>query len=111
MRSLGHNDTDWEKFYGMTAKEIAVIAEVEHNRWNVEEMLLGFRPVTQEQEKEIESDISRKKAYKAEFIHYDIRAYRDLRPDDSGRNVNTYDICLSSAIPLIAKTFMEERNG
>ena len=49
MRSLGHSDSDWDAFFSMSAKEIAVIAETEHNRWNVEELLLGFRPADEKQ--------------------------------------------------------------
>ena len=112
MRSLGHSDSDWDAFFSMSAKEIAVIAETEHNRWNVEELLLGFRPADEKQREEIEQDISLKRKYKDAFIHYDIRAYKDLRADDTGRNVNTYDICLSSAVPLIAEAFRKEvHNG
>lgn len=112
MRSLGHSADDWESFYSMSAKEIAVIAETEHNRWNVEELLLGFRPADQKQREEIDKDIRLKRKYKEAFIHYDIRAYKDLRADDTGRNVNTYDICLSAAIPLIADAFKKEvKNG
>ena len=36
-------------------------------------------------------------------IHYDLRAYNDLRPDSSGKPVQIYDRCLSACIPLVAK--------
>lgn len=111
MRSLGHPHEDWGRFFALSSQEISLIAEVEHNRWSIEEMLLGFRPANRQEELEIEADIRKKKAYKERFIHYDLRAYKDLRPDESGRNVNTYDLCLSSAIPLIAGAFMEEENN
>lgn len=102
MRSLGHSADDAETFYAITKQEIDVIAEVEHNRWNVEELLLGFRPCTDEEQADIEADISKKGEYKNRLVHYDLRAYNDLRPDNTGKNVNTYDICLSASIPLIA---------
>lgn len=108
MRAVGHGAETWTEFYGLSAKEIDIIAEVEHNRWNVTAMILGFRPVDDEEQKEIEADISLKKQYRNKLVHYDIRAYKDLRADASGRNVNTYDICLSSAIPLIAKMFVTD---
>lgn len=108
MRSLGHSQEDWTAFYAMSGKEISLLAEMEHNRWNVAVLLLGYRPVDAEQEKEIESNISLKKEYRNKMIHYDIRSYKDLRADGSGRNVNTYDICLAAAIPLIAKTFITD---
>jgi len=108
MRSLGHSQEDWAAFYAMSGKDISLLAEMEHNRWNVAVLLLGYRPVNDEQEKEIESNISLKKEYRDKMIHYDIRSYKDLRPDGSGRNANTYDRCLAAAIPLIAKTFITD---
>lgn len=102
MRSLGHSAADTDTFYAISKQEIYIIAEVEHNRWNVEELLLGFRPCTEEEQTDIDADISKKGEYKNRLIHYDLRAYNDLRTDDTGKNVNTYDICLSASIPLIA---------
>lgn len=102
MRSLGHSADETDTFYAITKQEIDIIAEVEHNRWNVEELLLGFRPCTDEEQADIEAGISKKGEYKNRLVHYDLRAYNDLRVDDTGKNVNTYDICLSASIPLIA---------
>lgn len=102
MRSLGHSADATDTFYAITKQEIDIIAKVEHNRWNIEKLLLGFRPCTEEEQKDIEADISRKDEYKNRLVHYDIRAFSDLRVDDTGKNVNTYDLCLSASIPLIA---------
>jgi hypothetical protein len=106
MRALGYSLNNWGTYNGMSYKEISIIAEIEHNRWNVEELLLGYYPVNDEQEKEIENDISKKKYYKERHFHYDLRAYNDLRPDDSGKNVSTYDICLSKSTTLLANYFL-----
>ena len=108
MRSLGYEMKDWNTFYAITAKETALLAEMEHNRWNVATLMLGFRPVTASEEKEIEADVTLKKEYRNKHVHYDLRSYKDLRADVTGRNVNTYDICLAAAIPLISKTYMTE---
>lgn len=107
MRSLGHSDNDWNTFYAISQAEVGLIAQVEHNRWNVEEMLLGYRPCNDEEQAEIELDISKKAFFKDRLVHYDLRAYDDLRPDATGKNVNTYDICLSASIPLIAYSVMK----
>lgn len=109
MRSIGHDAADWETFYSLTAKEIDLLAETEHNRWSVETLMKGFVPVTEEQEKEIAKDASLKSTYKKKQIHYDLRAYKDLRIDPTGKEASIYDICLSSSIPLIASTFIRER--
>ena len=108
MRSLGHPSDGSRTFYAITRQETDLIAEVEHNRWSVEELLLGFRPCTDEEQADIEMDISKKADYKQRLIHYDLRAYDDLRADDTGKNANTYDICLSASIPLIV---YQEKKG
>lgn len=109
MRSIGHNAADWETFYSLSAREVELLAETEHNRWSVETLMKGLVPVTEEQEKEIVKDISLKGIYKKKLIHYDLRAYKDLRRDQTGKEASIYDICLSASIPLIASTFIREK--
>lgn len=103
MRSMGFKEDDWDKFYEMSQEDIEVLAEVEHNRWSVEELILGWRPCSDKEQREIEADINLKEEFKKRKIHYDLRAYNDLRPDGTGRPVQVYDRCLSACIPLIAK--------
>lgn len=133
MRSLGHDDNDWDTFYAISEKEVQEIAEVEHNRWNVEELILGFRPCTDAETKAVEASINEylrcqrtnqldgwalkdkrgrictlKEIYKEDDLrraHYDLRPYSDLRIDKSGLNVRHYDIDLSACIPLLANSF------
>lgn len=102
LRSVGITDADYDKLYELSRREIELLAEVEHNRWSVEEMILGFRPCTPQEAAAIDADISLKPKFKSQMIHYDLRPYNDLRPDPTGKNVNIYDICLSGCLPLIA---------
>ena len=112
MRSIGLNEDDWDKFYDISQHDIEILAQVEHNRWNVEELILGYRPCTDEEQDKIAADIeTQKEAFKLRKIHYDLRAYNDLRPDKTGRSAKIYDLCLSAALPLIAKTFIDEKGG
>lgn len=112
MRSIGLCEDDWSKFYDISQQDIEILAQVEHNRWNVEELILGFRPCTDEEQDIIAADVeTQKEAFKARKIHYDLRAYNDLRPDKTGKSAEVYDLCLSSALPLIAKTFVDEKGG
>lgn len=112
MRSVGLNETDWDKFYDISQQDIELLAQVEHNRWSVEELILGFRPCTDKETEIIDADVATQKdAFKARKIHYDLRAYNDLRPDKTGRGVQVYDLCLSSCLPLIAKAFADEKGG
>jgi hypothetical protein len=103
MRCLGFKEDDWEKFYDISQEEIEVLAQVEHNRWSVEELILGWRPCNEKEQREVEADINKKEELKKRKIHYDLRAYSDLRPDSFGQPVQIYDRCLSACIPLIAK--------
>lgn len=112
MRSLGLDDNDWDKFYDIPQQDIEIMAQVEHNRWSVEELILGFRPCTDEEQEKIAADVKKQKAaYKARKIHYDLRAYNDLRPDGTGKPVQVYDLCLTSCLPMIAKAFADEKGG
>ncbi len=85
----------------LTDDEVSLLSEIEHNRWNIEELLLGYRPVKQDEDKIIDQDKSKKKFYKNCFIHYDIRPYSELKTDDQGRKANQYDEVLVKSLPLI----------
>ena len=103
MHSVGLTVDDWQAYYALSRFEIEVLAEVEHNRWSVEELMLGFRPVTDEEQRAVEQDISLKRTLRNRKIHYDLRAFDDLRSDDTGKNVSIYDQALTQGIPLILK--------
>lgn len=112
MRSVGMEENDWSHFYDITQQDIEMLAQVEHNRWSVEELILGFRPTTDKEDNIIAADVkTQKDSFKARGIHYDLRAYNELRPDGTGKPVQVYDLCLSSCLPLIAKSFAEEEGG
>lgn len=104
MHSIGHAPTDWQAYYALTMDEINLLTAVEHNRWSVEELILGYRPTTDEEQQLIERDIAQKKVLRRQKIHYDLRAYDDLRADVTGKNVNVYDRALTQGIPLIIKS-------
>lgn len=87
----------------LTDEEVNMLAEIEHNRWNVEELLLGYRPVKQEEDKEIEADPKKKNYWKARFVHYDIRPFADLKEDGQGRKASVYDKVIVRSLPLILK--------
>jgi hypothetical protein len=85
----------------LSDSEVSLLAEIEHNRWNIEELLLGYRPVKLNEEKEIDKDKKRKGYWKARFIHYDIRPFDGLKEDDKGRKSSVYDAVIVRALPLI----------
>lgn len=112
MRSIGLEEQDWDKFYDIPQNDIELLSQVEHNRWTVEELILGYRPCTDEELELIAADVNtQKNVYKARKIHYDLRAYDELRPDGTGKPVQIYDQCLCSCLPLIVKETSMEKGG
>lgn len=114
MRSLGITIDEWKKLFAINDKDVETMAEVEHNRWSVEEMILGYRPTTPEEHNSILADIKKREQYKAEFKHDDLRNYSELGIDDSGLSVTRYDVGLTRTLPLIVYAnyiSITEKNG
>ena len=84
MHSIGHDSADWREYYALTMDEINLL--------------------TDEEQRQVENDILLKKEFRSRKIHYDLRAYDDLRTDRTGKNVNVYDMALTQGIPLIIKS-------
>lgn len=82
----------------MTSEQIELMAEVEHNRWNMEKLLLGYRKPTPEEEEKCKDNAVRKEYKIKRFVHTDIRPYYQL---DEG--TKEYDRCISECLPLIAE--------
>lgn len=104
MHSIGHVPDEWSSYCALSRDEIELLTQVEHNRWSVEELILGYRPVTDEEQQLVEADISQKKVLRESKIHYDLRSYDDLRQDVTGKNTKVYDLAMTQSIPLIIKT-------
>lgn len=98
MRGLAPDDTSRD-LEPMSDSETEVMAKVEHNRWNVEKLLMGFRRARPEEDKyrhkESADELKRNKSL---FIHYDIRPYDDL--DEETKQL---DIQLTKYIPWVLK--------
>lgn len=93
LRSIGITDG----YVKLDNDQITLLAEVEHNRWNMEKLLLGFRKPTAEEEELIYGskemgDIFKKKR----FVHPDIRPYDELKESSKA-----YDRCITAGIPLV----------
>ena len=72
----------------LTKGQIELLAEVEHNRWNMEKLLLGYRRPTPEEEA-LCRDKTVCATYKNRlFVHSDIRPYGEL--DDETRDQDRY---------------------
>ena len=63
LRCIDHN---WDinshcDLDSITEEQVSMLAEIEHNRWNIEELLLGYRPVYKNEDDIIDADKNRKK--------------------------------------------------
>ena len=98
LRSVGIDYRDKNPRRTFTSQELDILSKVEHNRWNVERLLSGYRPTNEEETEAVLDDIENKKGkklkkyYKNRWIHYDIRPFDDLRIDDSGLDVRRFDV-------------------
>jgi ryanodine receptor 2 len=84
----------------LTNEQINLLARVEHNRWNIEKLIMGYRACTPE-----EREKKTKKELRDEFKHKDIVAYQELEPDDKGIQANKYDESISRALPFMLSEY------
>lgn len=101
MRGLNLADTSRD-LSNLSDTEVEELARVEHNRWNVEKLLMGYRKPHIEEDKYAHPDYANNlKNNKGRFIHHDIRAFEDL---DS---IKELDYEFSRYIPWIMRMTTE----
>lgn len=93
----------------LSPAEIALLSDVEHNRWNIEQLLLNFRPLTKKEQQEvidavlgIPGKIDRKEELKGEMAHLNIcsnKRLAKLRHIDVA--ARAYDEGLTTLLPDI----------
>lgn len=99
MRGLSIDDASQDT-WSLSDDEVEAMAIVEHNRWNVEKLLMGYRKPHRDEDKYekanelFKSDLKRNKE---RFIHHDIRPFKDLD------GINELDNEFSRYIPWIIR--------
>lgn len=63
---------------GLNERQEDLFAVTEHNRWNVEKLLAGFVPTTEQQHQDLHDGKISTKELKKNFIHDDIRSFDEL---------------------------------
>lgn len=99
MRRLKMDDASLD-LNPLSDNEVEVLARLEHNRWNVEKLLMGYRKAHKNEDKyEVEDEGKKRelKKNKARFIHHDIRPFEQLDA------VKELDKEFSRYIPWIVK--------
>jgi hypothetical protein len=91
----------------LNVQQINLAARMEHNRWVVEKLLLGFRAPTPDEAAGITKE-KKREYFKTRFIHEDIKGYQELGEDDKNINVKIYDINISNALPFMIKAYEQQ---
>lgn len=78
MRGLNIEDRSHDT-WSLSEDEVETMAQIEHNRWNVEKLLMGYRKARKKEDKYaypvFAGELSKNKNL---FIHHDIRPFEDL---------------------------------
>lgn len=86
----------------LTPDQIESLADVEHNRWNIEQLLMHFRPLTIDEQMDILSRKKDKDDLKGEMAHLNICSNERLLELKSVDVVaRAYDVGLTTLIPEI----------
>ena len=91
--------TKWPCNRELNNKEIYYLARTEHSRWNMEQLLMNYRPLTCTEQEEVKNNIMLKNPKKGEMAHFDICSFEVLKQID--RNSIRYDWGLSKNLPSI----------
>ena len=86
----------------LTPDQIESLADVEHNRWNIEQLLMHFRPLTRDEQMDVLSKKKDKDDLKGEMAHLNICSNErllELKTVDVA--ARAYDIGLTTLIPEI----------
>ena len=104
MRGLDKDDHSKDRS-PLTPTEIDEIAKVEHNRWNVEKLLMGYRKAKTEEDRYVHKGHPKEwKSNKKNFyIHSDIRPFGDLD------EVQQLDMEIAKFIPWILEMSEKKR--
>lgn len=97
MRGLGIDDESRD-YDTLSDYEVEQLAIVEHNRWNVEKLLMGYRKPKRDEDKYVYPEFAGKlKKNKDLFVHHDIR------PFDQLNTIKELDYEFARYIPWIMK--------
>jgi hypothetical protein len=96
----------WEEGKTIEDKELDILANAEHGRWNMEQLLIGYRPLTETEQKDVLSNMSLKGPKKSEMAHLDICSCKRLEEIDA-RTIK-FDTGLTKILPEIYKSLSKK---
>lgn len=101
LRSMNFNGEEYAKSDDCNRGVVEILADVEHNRWNIEQLLMNFRPLTPTQQAEVLDGTKTKNECKQNMCHLNICSNKCLVGKLSEIDVvaRAYDIGLTSLLP------------
>ena len=84
-----------------SAAPLEAMMQVEHNRWNMEKLLGGYRPLTRDEAAQVKKDAAKKKIFRNApyYAHLDICSWEKLQEIDP--EVVQYDADVLKVISLL----------
>lgn len=95
-RSIGHHFVYGQPVPSFTPQQLETLARVEHNRWCVEKLMMGYKAASHEERERVaeasrRGDNTVKKALKQRFVSPDIVPFDQLGCDEKGVPMGDYD--------------------
>ena len=107
LRSMNFNGEEYANSDDCNRGVVEILADVEHNRWNIEQLLMNFRPLTPTQQAEVLDGTKTKNECKQNMCHLNICSNKCLVGKLSEIDVvaRAYDIGLTSLLPELYKNW------
>ena len=111
LRSIEYNEEEY-----INDSHLDTLKQVEHNRWNTEQLLLRFQPVSHQEQKEITKDYTdikgkefllRKEVAKRNMRHLNICSWDVLNNVDE--DASNYDKILTEILPICYKKHKNDK--
>lgn len=99
-----------EDFDAIGSEMMIELGKMEHNRWNMEQLLLRYRPLTKPEQDEAKvpdllASPDKKEEYKGKFAHLDICS--NSRLDEIDYNMSQLDQALIAVLPSAYRVFLK----
>lgn len=95
----------------LTSIQIKILSNVEHNRWNIEQLLMNFRPLTKQEQDDVINKKRDKEDLKKQMAHLNICSNKRLDElKDVDVAARAYDKGLTELIPKILKDIKCQTN-
>lgn len=110
LRSVNFDGIEYSKGDNHKRGDEDILADVEHNRWNMEQLLMNFRPLTSIEQSDVLTKKKTKNQCKQDMAHLNICSNKCLIEKLKEIDVvaRAYDVGLTALLPELYKFYNEE---